>query len=86
MCIRDSLSIVFTVHHESGQLAKIMQIVAKYGFNMENIKSRSLKDASWQYYFYMEIEGHYRDEKMQSMLEECRNSSSNFKVIGVYNH
>ena len=80
------LSIVFTVHHESGQLAKIMQIVAKYGFNMENIKSRSLKDASWQYYFYMEIEGHYRDEKMQSMLEECRNSSSNFKVIGVYNH
>lgn len=46
------LSIVFTVHHESGQLAKIMQIVAKYGFNMENIKSRSLKDASWQYYFY----------------------------------
>lgn len=64
------LSIVFTVHHESGQLAKIMQIVAKYGFNMENIKSRSLKDASWQYYFYMEIEGHYRDEKMQSMLEE----------------
>ena len=80
------LSNVFTVHHESGQLAKIMQIVAKYGFNMENIKSRSLKDASWQYYFYMEIEGHYRDEKMQSMLEECRNSSSNFKVIGVYNH
>lgn len=80
------LSIVFTVHHKSGQLAKIMQIVAKYGFNMENIKSRSLKDASWQYYFYMEIEGHYRDEKMQSMLEECRNSSSNFKVIGVYNH
>lgn len=80
------LSIVFIVHHESGQLAKIMQIVAKYGFNMENIKSRSLKDASWQYYFYMEIEGHYRDEKMQSMLEECRNSSSNFKVIGVYNH
>ena len=62
------LSIVFTVHHESGQLAKIMQIVAKYGFNMENIKSRSLKDASWQYYFYMEIEGHYRDENMQSML------------------
>lgn len=82
----DHLSIVFTVHHESGQLAKIMQIVAKYGYNMENIKSRSLRDASWQYYFYMEIEGHYRDEKMQMMLEECRNSSSNFKVIGVYNH
>lgn len=82
----DHLSIVFTVHHESGQLAKIMQIVAKYGFNMENIKSRSLKDASWQYYFYMEIEGRYRDEKMQEMLEECRNSSANFKVIGVYNH
>lgn len=82
----DHLSIVFTVHHESGQLAKIMQIVAKYGFNMENIKSRSLKDASWQYYFYMEIEGRYRDEKMQKMLEECRNSSANFKVIGVYNH
>ncbi len=82
----DTLAVVFTVEHESGQLAKIMQIVANYGFNMESIKSRSLKNASWQYYFYMEIVGDIQDEKMQSMLAQCRQSSSNFKVIGVYNH
>ena len=82
----DHTAILFTVAHESGQLAKIMQIVAKYGFNMENIKSRSIKNASWQYYFYMEINGSYQDKKMQEMLEECRACTQTFKIIGTYNY
>lgn len=85
-CEGDHVAIVFTVNHESGQLAKIMEIIAKYGFNMENIKSRSLKNASWQYYFYIEIAGSYQDAKMQEMLAECAANSRNFKVIGSYTY
>lgn len=84
--IGDHVSMIFTVHHETGQLAKVMEIVAKYGYNMENIKSRSIKNESWQYYFYMEVNGAYGDEKMQAMIEECRSCTQTFKVIGTYNY
>lgn len=76
------VSIMFTVNHESGQLAKIMEIIARYQYNMVNIRSRSLKQDSWQYYFYIEIEGEY-DERMKEMLAECERNSERFKIAGV---
>lgn len=76
------VSILFTVNHESGQLAKIMEIIARYHYNMVNIRSRSLKADSWQYYFYIEIEGEY-NERMKEMLTECARNSERFKIAGV---
>lgn len=76
------VSMVFTVSHESGQLAKVMQVIAAYGYNMNHIRSRSLKQANFQYYFYVALDGEY-DEKMGEMFKECQKYCDNFKVIGV---
>lgn len=73
---------LFTVDHRSGQLARVIQIIADYGYNMVNIRSRALKDTSWQYYFYVEILGDIQDQKMNEMLDACANASENFKVVG----
>lgn len=78
----DTVCCMFTVDHRSGQLAKMIQIIADYGFNMSNIRSRALKDTSWQYFFYVEILGNIQDEKMQKMLKACEQASECFKVIG----
>ena len=79
----DYISFMFKVNHESGALAKVMEIVARYGYNMENIKSRSVKNESWQYYFYMEIQACY-DERLIQMCEEIKQYTTNFKIIGTY--
>ena len=73
---------MFTVNHESGALAKIMQIIANYNLNMTSIRSRACKDKSWQYYFYVEIEGNIQDENIQSCFNECKMHTEEFKVIG----
>ena len=78
----DLVMSIFTVNHESGALAKIMQIVAYYNLNMTSIRSRACKDKSWQYYFYMEIEGDIADANIQKCFEECKEHCEEFKVIG----
>ena len=78
----DLVMAMFTVNHESGALVKIMQIIADYGLNMTSIKSRACKDKSWQYYFYVEIEGSVGDEKMIQCFESCEKHCEQFKIIG----
>ena len=73
---------MFTVNHESGALAKIMQIIANHNLNMTSIRSRACKDKSWHYYFYVEIEGNIQDENIQSCFDECKLHTEEFKVIG----
>ncbi len=80
----ERFSLLFTVSHTAGQLAGAMQIIARYGFNMESIRSRSVYNVPWQYYFYVEIAGDAASPEAQAMLEELRQSCEKLKLLGVY--
>ncbi|MDR2870520.1 MAG: chorismate mutase [Deferribacteraceae bacterium] len=80
----DRLSLIFTVKHDTGQLAKIMAIIAKHNFNMENIRSRPLKHLQWQYYFYVEIHGSLQSEAAQNLMVELRSACEWIKILGNY--
>lgn len=93
MSAGDRFSLLFTVKHDTGQLAKILQIIAKHGFNMENIRSRPLAQAEalanmrelpWQYYFYVAIQGDLQSEAAHVMLEELRTACEWLKILGSY--
>ncbi len=75
---------LFTVNHDAGQLAKIMQIIGSMGFNMESIKSRPLYSLAWQYYFYVEIVGDLNDHKTALLLDELKQNCKELKVLGAY--
>ena len=53
----DAFLIMFTVRDEIGGLAKAINIISAYDFNMRVLRSRPLKDLQWHYYFYAELEG-----------------------------
>lgn len=74
--------VMFTVDHTSGALVKIMQIIANHQLNMTSIRSRACKDKSWQYYFYVEVEGNIQNQNMKNCLNECENQCEQFKIIG----
>ena len=62
--------LMFTVKHEAGSLANAISIIGKYGYNMTALRSRPLKKHSWQYYFYIEIDGTTENDSGKKMLEE----------------
>lgn len=77
-------NLMFTVNHNAGQLANVMQVISDYGFNMESIKSRSIRNLPWQYYFYVEIEGDAESGNAKAMISRLTEKCGSFKVVGVY--
>ena len=75
---------MFTVKNEAGSLAQAISIIGKYGYNMTALRSRPLKKHSWQYYFYIEIDGLTNTEDGGDMLEELSHVCDKLKVVGTF--
>jgi chorismate mutase/prephenate dehydratase len=39
---------------------------------------------TWEYYFYVDIEGHRQDPAVARALEELKDNAAFFKVLGSY--
>ena len=76
--------LMFTVKHEAGSLANAISIIGKYGYNMTALRSRPLKKHSWQYYFYVEIDGTTDTEEGQKMIADLNNVCDELKVAGTF--
>ena len=77
-----STVLMFTVKHEAGSLANAIGIIGKYKYNMTALRSRPMKKYSWQYYFYVEIDGTTDTENGAKMLEELGKVCDRLKVAG----
>ena len=76
--------LMFTVKNEAGSLANAISIIGKYGYNMTALRSRPLKKHSWQYYFYIEIDGTISSEDGQKMIAELNNVCDKLKIAGAF--
>ena len=75
---------MFTVKHEVGSLANAISIIGKYGYNMTALRSRPLKKHSWQYYFYIEIDGTIDTDNGAKMIDELNKVCNRLKVAGTF--
>lgn len=76
--------LMFSVKNEAGTLARAIGIIGKYGYNMTALRSRPLRDHSWQYYFYIELDGTTDTEDGKKMMEELRAVCDKLKVAGTF--
>ena len=76
--------LMFTVKNEAGSLANAISIIGKYGYNMTALRSRPLKKHSWQYYFYIEIDGTTDTEEGQKMIAELNKVCDKLKIAGTF--
>ena len=79
-----STVLLFTVKHEAGSLASAIGIIATYGYNMTALRSRPMKKHSWQYYFYIELDGTTDTEEGQKMLEELGKVCDKLEIAGTF--
>ncbi len=79
-----STVLMFTVKHEAGSLANAIAIIGKYGYNMTALRSRPMKKHSWQYYFYVEIDGTINSENGTKMIDELSKVCDKLKVAGTF--
>lgn len=76
--------LLFTVRNEAGSLARAIDIIGKFGFNMRTLRSRPMKDLLWEYYFYVETEGDMNSPVGESMLAALSPICDRLRVVGTY--
>lgn len=76
--------LIFTVRNEAGALAKAIDVIGGYGYNMLTLRSRPMKELLWQFYFYIELEGNYLTENGKKMTTELAKYCDRCKLVGTY--
>lgn len=76
--------LTFVAENTSGSLARALDVIGRYGFNMRSIKSRPLKDVQWSYYFYLDIDGNPSSKEAKAMLAELKETVVSLKEAGTY--
>ena len=77
-------ALMFTVRNEAGALARAVDVIGHYGFNMRTLRSRPMKELLWQYYFYVEAEGDLHSPDGQNMLRALAVFCDKLKPVGCY--
>jgi chorismate mutase/prephenate dehydratase len=80
----DKTSIVFSTAHKAGALADVLDVFKKREVNLTNIESRPSKKRQWEYYFFVDCQGHRKEEKIISCLEEIKQHCLQLSVLGSY--
>ena len=81
---KDRTTVCFGVPHVPGSLADALLLFKKHGINIYCIDSRPARNVSWEYLFYMDVEGHETAEPLRGCLDELRRSCPMLKVLGSY--
>jgi chorismate mutase/prephenate dehydratase len=80
----DLTGLVFAVNDSPGALHEILRQFAERGVNLTKIQSRPTPGESWQYLFFVEVQGHATDRAIIGAIEEVRRLAKFFKVLGSY--
>ena len=80
----DKTSIVFGVKHKVGALYDALSVFKTDNINMTKIESRPSKNKAWEYYFFVDIDGHADDPIVARALEELQEHCSLMTVLGSY--
>jgi len=64
----DKSSILVRLDNTPGALAKFLSSFERSGINLSKIESRPAKDEGFSYIFYIDFDGHIRDEKVKKAL------------------
>ena len=81
---RDKTCLLFSVAHEAGALVEVLNIFRRYGLNMTKIESHPFPTKTWEYYFFVDIEGHAEDENVKDALAEARRHCRQLEVLGSF--
>lgn len=81
---KDQTSLLVSVQNKAGAVYKMLEPFEKYGVSMTRLESRPAKTGNWEYYFFVDLEGHVREEKIKQALSELQDRVVYLKVLGSY--
>ncbi len=80
----DCISLVVSVVNQPGAVHDMLVPLKVHGVSMTRFESRPARSGQWEYYFYVDLQGHPDDPRVAAALKELRATCAFFKILGVY--
>jgi len=81
---RDRTSLMFSIADKAGALYHALSPFRRYKLNMTKIESRPSKRKAWEYFFFVDCDGHYSDPKVAKAIAGLEEACNFVKVLGSY--
>ncbi|CAG1014367.1 chorismate mutase / prephenate dehydratase [Burkholderiaceae bacterium] len=80
----DCTSLVVSVTNRPGAVHDMLVPLKQHGVSMSRFESRPARSGQWEYYFYIDVQGHPDQPEVAAALKELRAVCAFFKVLGTY--
>jgi chorismate mutase/prephenate dehydratase len=81
---KDCVSLVVSVPNRPGAVHDILVPLKQHGVSMTRFESRPARSGQWEYFFYIDVEGHPSQPHVAAALEDLRRLCAFYKVLGTY--
>jgi len=81
---RDRTSLMFSITDRVGALHRALAPFRRYKINMTKIESRPSKRKAWEYFFFVDCDGHVSEKKVAKAISELEQQCAFVKVLGSY--
>lgn len=83
-CRYDKTSVLFSIKDKVGALHDALAAFKQYGINLTKIESRPSKKKAWEYYFFVDFQGHRSQPAVQKVLKSLEKKCAFVKILGSY--
>ena len=80
----DRTSLMVSISDKVGALHHALAAFRRYKINLTKIESRPSKRKAWEYFFFIDCDGHQHDRKVAKAMESLAGECSLVKVLGSY--
>jgi chorismate mutase/prephenate dehydratase len=75
---------MFCIQDRAGALYGALEPFSRLKLSMSKIESRPSKRKNWEYFFFVDIEGHAEDQVLKDAIAELQKHCTFVKVLGSY--
>ena len=80
----DCTSLIISVPNRPGAVYELLAPLKKLNVSMTRFESRPARTGKWEYYFYVDVEGHPDQPNVAQALVELQQLSAFYKQLGTY--
>jgi chorismate mutase/prephenate dehydratase len=80
----DRTSLMLSVADKAGALHEAIAAFRKFKINMTKIESRPSKRKAWEYFFFIDCDGHFQDAKVTKAIQHLGKHCNFVKILGSY--
>ncbi|MET3182552.1 MULTISPECIES: prephenate dehydratase [unclassified Variovorax] len=81
---RDCTSLIVSVPNRPGAVHDLLVPLKVNNVSMTRFESRPARTGQWEYYFYIDLDGHPSQPNVAAALAELRGLCAFYKVLGAY--